>query len=157
MLTAEDMMTGESRRFRSPDERVAGEVVGGEAVIIDLASGAYYNLNEAGTWAWQHVTGGHLLDDVARAIAARFDTTVETAMRDTARLIAELESEGLIVPRDADLPPADPPRWEGAERKPYDPPAFETYRDLATLLALDPPAPQLVDRPVGGVGHERDE
>ena len=148
---------GESRRFRLPEARVAGEVVGGEAVLIDLASGAYYSLNEAGTWAWQHLVAGYDADQVAAAIARRFEISFEAARGDACRLIDELEKERLIVPRAADQPPTDPPPWDGQERRPYRPPALEGYRDLAALLALDPPAPQLVGHPAGPGGHDRDE
>jgi hypothetical protein len=150
-------MKGEDRKFRSRDESVAGEVVDGEAVVIDLTSGAYYSLNEAGTLVWQVLISGHDVGEAAAALARRFTTTPEEAAADTGRLVDQLEEEGLIVPRDPAQPAGEAPAWPGGERQPYRPAALEVYRDLGALLALDPPTPKLVDGAAESVGHDRDD
>jgi hypothetical protein len=126
---------------------VVGEVIDGEAIIIDLGSGAYYSMPGAGGYLWALLEEGRRLEDAAAAIAVRYDVPVDRARADVERVAAELLAHGLVVPGGPESParPAAPP---GAEpRLAYQTPELHAYRDLSALLALDPPAPGLRDIP----------
>lgn len=71
----------------------------GESVILDLASGTYYGLNEVGTRIWTLMAAGRDEDAIAGALHAEFDVTLEGARADLAALASELLSRGLIRER----------------------------------------------------------
>jgi hypothetical protein len=68
------------------------------------------------------------------------------------RFVARLLEEGLIAPANggAPVPPPSPAVAPGTE---YSPPELHAYRDMADLLALDPPLPEL-DRPAWRVAGD---
>jgi hypothetical protein len=71
----------------------------GESVILDLASGTYYGLNEAGTRIWTLMAEGRDEEAIAAALTAEYDVGLEDARTHVANLAAELLSRGLIRER----------------------------------------------------------
>jgi hypothetical protein len=124
---------------------VADEVIDGEAILINLASGIYYSMAGVGGVVWSLIAAGHRLEDVATTIAARYDVAPEQAQADVQRVAMELVEHRLVVRCDGDAPgrPKAPP----APKLPYEEPRLTVYRDMGDLLALDPPAPGLKDIP----------
>jgi hypothetical protein len=78
--------------------QIVDRVIEGEVVLLDLKSGVYYSLNEAGAELWKLI-GGEGADEsgLAEAIISIYDVTPEEAERDIAELIKDLSAEGLIV------------------------------------------------------------
>lgn len=72
----------------------------GEAVILDLASGTYYGLNEVGTRIWALLAAGRDEAAIAGALHEEFDVSLGGARADVAALASELLSRGLIRERD---------------------------------------------------------
>jgi hypothetical protein len=127
--------------------QVAGEVIDGEAIIIDLASGVYYSMTGVGGALWALLEEGRTLGDAAAALAARYDMPVDRVQADVERVAAELLAHGLVV-RGSPDGPARPAAPRGPEpRLAYAAPELHVYRDLSALLALDPPSPGLRDIP----------
>lgn len=138
----------QAERFEVKSSEIVAEVIGGEAVIINLASGIYYSLDGAGGLAWAMVAAGHSRGEVADAIAARYGIDSGQAASDLDALIADFDTEGLMaaapalngpdeVSEDA-LPPA------GGE---YTPSRLQRFEDMGDLLAVDPPMPQVAQSP----------
>jgi hypothetical protein len=123
-------MTGRFRRRSG----VESEVIGGEAVIINLATGVYYSMDRTGAYVWEALANGATPAEVVAALGP----SALTAAADVARVVDEAVREGLIEPAPAASAPALPPP-PGS----YAPPALTAYRDMGDLLALDPPAPGL--------------
>jgi hypothetical protein len=73
------------------------QMVGDEAVIINLSTGDYYSLNDTGTIFWDLLDGERTVADCARAIAAEYDVEIEMVEADLLELAAEFEREGLII------------------------------------------------------------
>lgn len=71
----------------------------GESVILDLASGTYYGLNEVGTRIWTLLADGRDEDAIAAALTAEYEVGLEDARTHIATLIADLQSRGLIRER----------------------------------------------------------
>jgi hypothetical protein len=141
------MMRGPEERLVPNTGQVVGEVIDGEAIIIDLASGVYYSMPGAGGYLWALLEEGRPLADAAAAIAARYAVPVDRARADVERVADELLAHGLVVQGG---PPS--PARSGAAPGPeaphaYEAPQLHVYRDLSALLALDPPAPGLRDIP----------
>jgi len=87
---------------QSPD--VVFRDLDGEAVILDLESGTYFGLNEAGTRVWQLVGEGRSEAEIVGALTSEYDATRDEIARDVARLLDELRGRRLVVP-DEDVRP----------------------------------------------------
>lgn len=72
----------------------------GEAVILNLASGTYFGLNEVGTRIWELIVAGTTYGALRAALLDEFEVPAETLARDLAELIDSLRSRGLVVLED---------------------------------------------------------
>jgi hypothetical protein len=79
---------------RSPD--TAWQVVGDEAVIMNLAGARVLGLNPTGALVWS-LLEKHDEDEIAAAVAERFEIDLETAGRDVRDFLALLRERGLVV------------------------------------------------------------
>ena len=141
-------MPGPDSRLRANDAECAAKVLDGEAVIINLLNGTYYSLDKAGAVGWELAAAGHTIGEIVDGVTARYDVDAPRVQSDVERLDGELETERLLVP--ANGTHAVPPTVQSSAtsaggRLPYDTPSLTTYRDMADLLALDPPMPRLED------------
>lgn len=130
-------------RLRRNEEEVAAKVMEGEAVIINLSNGSYYSLEKTGGAIWAMVEAGHSLEEMVEELVRRYDVARSQAQADVQRLAAELLQEGLVTLSDGQSPP--PRQAPTAPPLPYEPPILNAYRDMADLLALDPPVPGFKD------------
>lgn len=73
--------------------------LGGEAVILDLASGTYYGLNEVGTRIWSLLAEGRGEGAIAAALTDEYEVTLEDALRHVRALVADLLARRLILER----------------------------------------------------------
>ena len=69
----------------------------GEAVILDLASGTYFGLNEVGTRVWRLVDEGRDASQIVEIVASEYQADRATIARDVERLLDDLRSRRLIV------------------------------------------------------------
>lgn len=76
---------------------VAWQIVDGEAVVVDLASGKTVGLNAAGTFLWLQINGEHDHATMASALAAEFDISADMAESDTNEFLAGMNERALIV------------------------------------------------------------
>lgn len=137
------MLTPQSR-LRRKDEEVVAKVMDGEAVIINLANGMYYSLDNVGGLVWALIEDGCRMDEIAAAIAARYEVASAQALEDVLQLAAHLLREELVAIDEAkELPPRAAPASES--QVPYASPQLHAYSDMEDLLALDPPTPGLTD------------
>jgi hypothetical protein len=107
---------------------VVGEVIDGEAIVMDLQSGAYYSTDGVGGAIWQAIEDGashRQLLGFAASAAARDEV---------AGFIEELLSRGLI--RQAPPAPAEPAI--AAFPGPYARPVLAVHEDMQDLITLDP-------------------
>ena len=140
-------MLGLHNRLRRKDEEVIAKAMDGEAVIINLANGVYYSVDNVGGAIWEMMNDGWRMDEIVAAITARYDVPLPRAEADVLRLGADLLREELV----ALAAPDDTPRRkiEAAPtlKLPYESPQLNIYRDMQDLLALDPPTPGFADIP----------
>lgn len=126
-------------RLCPKDEEIAAEILDGEAIIINLATGSYYAMNGAGSVAWQGIEQHASIEELAARETDTFDVTIERARIDLLALAGRLLVEGVVRVSDATeaCGAASPP----TERLPYETPELSAYSDMRNLLALDPPMP----------------
>ncbi len=84
-------------RVRIPQEVLARQV-GEETVMLDLAKGAYFGLDPVGARMWQLLAEGKTLVEVCDAIVEEYDVSRDAVEQDLLGLVADLMSQGLLVP-----------------------------------------------------------
>lgn len=85
-----------SRYRQNPN--VAFRVIEGKAVLIVPETAEIKGLNETGTLVWSLLQAPQNLEEIARAIAARFDVGTAQAQADAAAFLAEMQNKGLVLP-----------------------------------------------------------
>jgi methyltransferase-like protein len=80
---------------------VAWQVVEGEAIVVDLASGKTIGLNPTGTFLWTHIDGTHDAAALASALAEEFSVSREEAASDTDTFLNDMTTRALIVDAEA--------------------------------------------------------
>ena len=84
--------------------KVSGDVVfrelDREAVVLNLASGTYFGLNEVGTRIWHLIEEHAALAQVLDTIRGEYDAPPERLEQDLIRLVGELVAKGLVVQSD---------------------------------------------------------
>ena len=70
----------------------------GEGVILNLASGIYFGLDQTGTRMWRLIEQHGRLTAVMAALSDEYEAASETLERDLIGLVAELTEKGLLVP-----------------------------------------------------------
>ena len=120
-------------------DRATGDVIDGEAIIINLVTGVYYSMQGIGGDIWSMIDARRTVDSMAEEVVANYDVAPDDARRDLDAVLGQLMEEGLIqLCGNGKGTHAAP---SGAARKPYQRPVLQVYRDMQDLLALDPPAP----------------
>lgn len=128
-------------RLCPKDEDIAADVLDGEAIIINLATGSYYAMNNVGGLVWRSIEQQCSLDEIAARVSEHYEVSIERARTDLLTLSAQLLEEGVVQISDATgaagvtAPPT--------QRLPYEPPGLSAYSDMRNLLAMDPPMPSI--------------
>lgn len=82
-------------KLRGSDD-VLVRALDGEAVLLDMASGKYFGLNEVGARIWELLASGSSVGSIRAAIVAEFEVDEAKAGADLASLLGELETRGLV-------------------------------------------------------------
>lgn len=90
--------------------RISDDVVfrdlAGEAVILNLATGIYFGLNEVGTRIWHLITEHGATEKVVETLLAEYEVEEEQLRRDVDDLIRQLMAKGLVRNDAEETPPA---------------------------------------------------
>jgi len=70
---------------------------GRDTVLMDVARGTYYSLNDVGGRVWQLLAEPATATDLAARLAAEYDAPEETLKADVEQLVAELRVADLIT------------------------------------------------------------
>jgi hypothetical protein len=84
------------QQFPAAKGRLSTREMDGEMVILDLASGHYFNLNEVGAFLWERIDGRHRIEQLVQAVLEDYRVDEATARKDVRNLLQELVREGLI-------------------------------------------------------------
>ena len=77
--------------------QVMSRLVGDETVLLDLASGIYFGLDNVGKVIWESVSEGMTLAETADEIVARYDVDADQAHVDVLEFATTLLERGLLV------------------------------------------------------------
>jgi hypothetical protein len=124
-----------SERVWRVKPEIMSEVLDGEAVIIDLASGRYHGAPGVGATVWQAISAGSSLDGIVGEVARLHGPVPPDAVEQVTHFIDLLVASGLIVEGDG---AASTPQFAGTSGSPWSTPVLESHDDLQDLLLLDP-------------------
>jgi hypothetical protein len=79
--------------------------IAGETILVPVRGqvgdlDAIYNLNEVGTFIWEHLDGHTDVKQLADSLCAEFDVTAEVANVDTQQFLGVLEAVGIVARRE---------------------------------------------------------
>ncbi len=127
------------QRYRINQPAVIAEVIDGEAIVVNLDSGAYYSLRGSACAIWELFAAQLTAADVTAAMTARFTGSPAVIEAGVKTLLEELVGEQLLTPAvDAHPVPLPQPANGHAVHPPFEPPMLEKFTDMADLLLLDP-------------------
>jgi hypothetical protein len=89
-------MPDQVRRYRKNPSVACTELDDG-AVLLNLDTKYYFNLNETGLRIWQLIDEGRNPAEIAGKLADEYNVDIERAKDSVARLLGELEKEELIM------------------------------------------------------------
>jgi hypothetical protein len=123
---------------------VLAKVIDGEAILINVSTGAYYSLNGIGGLVWQWIEKEKNLQEMLLALTRGYNVETDTALKDIQQLLATMEKEGLITTTSCDSSTRESSLAVNiSEKQSYQTPTIDIFRDMQDLLALDPPMPGL--------------
>ena len=126
-----------TRWYRLNEPAVMSETVDGEAIVVNLETGAYFSLRDSAGEIWELMLAGHTPEAILAVLAARYDWPTEQTGPALEAFLQALLADALIV---VDEPPATAPTaaTEGFAARGFSAPQLEKYTDMADLLLLDP-------------------
>lgn len=131
-----------SLRFRINAPPAIAEIVEGEAIIVNLATGNYYSLLDAGAEIWRGIENEFTVGEIVSTLVSRYRATPEEIEKATLELVRQLVEEGLVSRSTEGSPPPETSGVGRVERPggvlDFKPPILEKYDDMADLILLDP-------------------
>jgi len=82
-------------KLKIPDD-VMFRILGGEAVLLNLASGTYFGLDEVGTRMWQLMSEHGSTDKVVEAMLEEYEVAESVLQSDLDKLVKDLTDNGLV-------------------------------------------------------------
>jgi hypothetical protein len=79
-------------------EHVMSRNLGEDCVMLDLASGTYFGLDEVGARVWQLLAEGKSVSETCEVLAREYDASREQIDADVRLLVDELAANGLVIP-----------------------------------------------------------
>lgn len=120
------------------ESKVMSEILDGEAVIIDLASGRYHAAAGVAATVWEGMLCGHSFDGImhdVRRVHTEVPHDAEGAVR---AFIERVVTAGLATPTGEAAATSDRRLLATGASTPWSVPVLESHDDLADLMLIDP-------------------
>jgi hypothetical protein len=130
-------------RYAPDENEVTAKVLDGEAIIINLLTGVYYSMDGAGALVWQGIEQSATVGEIVDALSARTPSERARIESDILALVEQLLAEKMLKP--AASPTATFLLEVSSLPSTWTTPELVVYRDMAEVLALDPPTPGVFD------------
>jgi hypothetical protein len=131
------------KRYRVNRPNVVYEVMGGEAVIVNLDNGSYYSADGTGATIWSALYEGATIPQIVRVLHSHHTDVPENIEDLVTQWMGHLHAESLVAGEyliegshssESPIVSCD----NIAEKTPFKEPALEKYTDMEDLLLLDP-------------------
>lgn len=77
-------------------ENVLHQPLDGESVLLDIAGGNYYGLNEVGSRIWDLMQDGHSFSSIVEILMGEYSVGEAVLLRDIRQFLTQLEDTGII-------------------------------------------------------------
>jgi hypothetical protein len=128
--------------YRVNKPNVIQEVLEGEAVIVNLATGSYYSTENSGAAIWNLLVQGATISEIVRYLDLHYTEIPKDVDRLVKQWLDHLEAESLVVGEQREEDTAGGLTRvvgeEGTSKTPFMEPKVEKYTDMEDLLLLDP-------------------
>ena len=124
-------------RFAANHPAVVDEMIDGEVVVIDLATGNYFSLVDSAAVIWASLAARPTLDQVAANLGRVYDAEPDRCFAVSGAFLDALVAEGLAVQLPDGAEPGIDPELP-AVSGPLPEPCFEKFDDMQQLILLDP-------------------
>jgi hypothetical protein len=124
-------------RFAANHPAVVDEMIDGEVVVIDLASGSYFSLVGSAAVIWASLAARPTLDEVAAYLGRVYDAEPDECFAAGGAFLDALVAEGLVVQVDGAGESRTDPVLPAASG-PLPEPQLEKFDDMQQLILLDP-------------------
>ena len=91
------MQTTPLERIPRKNESIQWRAFGTDGILLNPASGDYFEINEVGLLIWTHVDGQRTIEEIIEELASHFDTDTQGLAGDTTEFLEELIRRGLIA------------------------------------------------------------
>jgi hypothetical protein len=126
-------------KYKVASDKVIGKVLDDEAVIINLATGIYYGLDGVAARVWDYISQGVSRGSVTQELLLRYPDHPESE-RELTQLLQQMCEAGLLIEDEGGADAgASMIEWPAD----YLPLEMVCYDDVAEMVALDPPLPEL--------------
>lgn len=113
---------------------VVAEIIDGEAIIMDMASGTYFSSDGVGAIVWQDIIDGRSHDQILSAAEAAYPQASQ-ARREIEAYLDELMARSLVkLGPEAHATASATSSWGGD----YQTPRLSSHEDMQDLIQLDP-------------------
>jgi hypothetical protein len=131
-------MTDMNQRYRLNEPAVMSETVDGEAIVVNLETGAYFSLRDTAAEVWDLLLSGQAPGAAADLLTARYGWAAAETLAAVETFVAALQADALIAAAAAPAADSDGVAVSGFAARPFSAPQLEKYTDMADLLLLDP-------------------
>ncbi len=136
-------MNQESIRHKVRGPSIIHEIIEGEVVIINLDTGTYYSIDNAGGRIWEGVEAGASVGEIAEDLQNRYDAGRAEINQFVRQVLDDLKGYDLIIPADGAVErpiiSGSTAEVDGNGKKPkLEPCKIGVYKDIEELLVLDP-------------------
>jgi hypothetical protein len=126
-----------SYRVNSP--HVISETVGGETIIVNLASGHYFSLQGTAVEVWHGIERGDTAESIALGLEQRYEAADGEIYAAVKKVLDDFVEAELIVAEGNGAGNMNPkPLQDVSERVPFVTPSFTTFTDMQDIILLDP-------------------
>ncbi len=128
-----------SQRLAVNRDKIVHETFDGEVIIINLDTGTYYSLAEAGLDVWRGVEQGVSREVLVDTLAQHYVADRAAVGSAVSQLLDELVAEEIVVLQPAVGDPDGPLQLDAPpEARPFAPPTLSRFTNMSDLLLLDP-------------------
>ena len=82
---------------RQCDEDVVVSDINGEVVMMAMATGDFYNLDDISSYIWSLIENPKSVADLCLALQERYDVDPDTCEQDVLALLNDLANNGLVI------------------------------------------------------------
>ncbi len=120
--------------------KVVFEQFDDEVVLINLESGAYYSLDQAGADIWTSIQDGAAVGEIVQQMTSQYDGDHSDIEKGITEFVEHLVREELIAPAAGSTTRSThaAESSQGEKKGSFAAPSLQKYSDLQELLLLDP-------------------